>query len=317
MRAARITALTGPAAVTVDEIDPPTRDGGIRIQVHAAGVSFPDLLQSRGEYQTKPPLPHVPGAELAGVVIDAPPASRFSTGDRVVALSAGGALAEEAVVDPEYVFPLPESVSFVAGAATIVNYGTAYFALLERGGLRSGESVLVHGGAGGVGTASIQVAKAFGAARVTAVTSTAAKGETSLAAGADAFVLADGFRDALAGVRFDIVVDPVGGDRFTDTLRVLRPGGRVLVIGFTAGSIPQVSVNRLLLANTAVVGVGWGPVVLADSNRLRRHWDALVPHLGAGRLNPVISSVHPLEQIAEALREIDERRAVGKVVVTL
>lgn len=315
MRAVQITSLAGPEAVTVGEVDAPSSTGKVLIRVHAAGVSFPEVLQSRGQYQTKPALPFVPGAELAGVVVEAPAESAFSPGDRVAALSAVGAFAEQAAVDPRYVFPLPDSVSFEAGAAVILNYGTAYFALLERGRLQAGESVLVHGAAGGIGTAAIQVAKAFGAGRVTAVVSRAAKGEVATTAGADDYVLADGFRDRLAGATFDVVVDPVGGDRFTDSLRLLAEDGRLLVIGFTAGAIPEVRVNRLLLSNTAVVGVGWGPLVLARPDRLRRQWDALAPRLATGALEPVISSVRPMEQIVEALLEIDERRATGKVIV--
>ncbi|WP_134655901.1 NADPH:quinone oxidoreductase family protein [Streptomyces sp. H23] len=316
MRAVQITSLAGPEAVSVGEVDAPSGTGKVLIQVKAAGVSFPEVLQSRGQYQTKPALPFVPGAELAGVVVEAPAESMFSPGDRVAALSAVGAFAEQAAVDPRYVFPLPDPVSFETGAAVILNYGTAYFALLRRGRLLAGESVLVHGAAGGIGTAAIQVAKAFGAGRVTAVVSTAAKGEIATAAGADDYVLADGFRDRLAGATFDVVVDPVGGDRFTDSLRLLAEDGRLLVIGFTAGAIPEVRVNRLLLSNTSVVGVGWGPSVLARPDRLRRQWDALAPHLATGALEPIISSVRPMERIVEALLEIDERRATGKVIVT-
>jgi NADPH:quinone reductase len=315
MRAAQIVSLNGPEAVIVTEVEAPRRDGTVLIQVVAAGVSFPEVLQSRGEYQSKPALPFIPGAELAGLVIEAPPDSAFSPGDRVIALSASGAFAEQAAVDPRYVFALPDEVSFEAGAAALVNYGTAHFALLERGQLLPGESVLVQGAAGGIGTAAIQIAKAFNAARVTAVVSTPAKGEVALAAGADDYVLADGFRASLADSRYDIVVDPVGGDRFTDSLRVLGPNGRLLVIGFTAGSIPEISVNRLLLNNIAVVGVGWGPVVLAQPDLLGRQWDALAPHFASGVLRPVISSVRPLDQIVSALLEIDERKATGKVIV--
>lgn len=315
MRAIQITSLDGPRAVTVGEVDVPGGEGRVLIEVKAAGVSFPEVLQSRGQYQTKPPLPFVPGAELAGIVIAAPADSGFAAGDRVAALSAVGAFAEQAAVDPRYVFRLPDTVSFEAGASVILNYGTAHFALLERGRLRPGESVLVHGGAGGVGTAAIQVAKAFGAARVTAVVSTTAKGVVAVAAGADDYVGGAGFREQLAGDTFDVVVDPVGGDRFTDSLRSLAQHGRILVVGFTAGSIPEVKVNRLLLNNIAVVGVAWGPYVLARPEYLRRQWDALAPHLESGALDPVISSVRPLDEVAEALLEIEERRATGKVVL--
>ncbi len=172
----------------------------------------------------------------------------------------------------------------------------------------------MHGAAGGVGTAAIQVAKAFGAGRVVAVTSTDAKGEVAVAAGADEYLLADGFRENL-DEKVDLVVDPVGGDRFTDSLRSLRDDGRLLVIGFTAGSIPEVKVNRLLLNNIGVIGVGWGAYVLTRPGHVRREWDALLPHLASGALDPVISSTRPLEGVVDALLEIDQRRATGKVLL--
>ncbi|MFT4187727.1 MAG: NADPH:quinone oxidoreductase family protein [Aeromicrobium sp.] len=316
MRAVQITSLDGPEAVSVTEVDAPDAAGRVLIDVRAAGVAFPEVLQSRGQYQLKPPLPFVPGAEVAGVVAEAPEGSEFSPGDRVAALCLLGGFAEQVVTDEQFVFPLPEQVSFEQGASVIFNYGTAYFALVERGRLAEGESVLVHGAAGGIGTASIQVAKAFGAGDVVAVVSTAEKGDIAVAAGADSYVLADGFRDHLAGKKFDLVVDPVGGDRFTDSLRSLAEDGRLLVIGFTAGSIPEVKVNRLLLGNISVVGVGWGAYVLAKPGHVRGEWDAMLPHLASGALAPVVSSVRPLEEVAEALLEIDQRRAAGKVLLT-
>ena len=175
----------------------------------------------------------------------------------------------------------------------------------------------MHGAAGGVGTAAIQVAKAFGAGEVIAVTSTEAKGEVAVAAGADRFVLADGFREAVkAAGAVDIVVDPVGGDRFTDSLRCLRDDGRLLVIGFTAGQIPEVKVNRLLLNNLDVVGVGWGAYALKRPGHIKTEWDALLPHLESGALSPVVGRTYRLAEAAQALQDLDERRATGKLVLT-
>jgi NADPH2:quinone reductase len=174
--------------------------------------------------------------------------------------------------------------------------------------------VLVHGAAGGVGTAAIQVAKAFGAGRVVAVTSTPEKGAVALEAGADEFVLADGFKDAVtAGGKIDLVVDPVGGDRFTDSLRCLGDDGRLLVIGF----IPTVKVNRLLLNNISVVGVGWGAYVMKRPGHIATEWAALEPHLASGAIRPVVGPTFPLAQAAQALRTLDERRATGKVLLTM
>lgn len=314
MRTAQITRLDGPAAVEVVDVPAPTGPGVV-IDVAAAGVAFPELLQTRGLYQLKPDLPFVPGAEVAGTVVSAPAGCDLQPGDRVCALTLLGGLAEQAVADPSLTFRLPDSVSFEAGASFVFNYGTAYFALVERGGLTEGESVLVHGAAGGVGTAAIQVAKAFGAGRVVAVVSSEAKGEVARAAGADEVVLADGFKDAL-GEPVDIVVDPVGGDRFTDSLRSLRADGRLLVIGFTAGSIPEVKVNRLLLNNISVVGVGWGAYVLPRPGHVAKEVEAMRPHLESGALAPLVGATYPLEQVAEAIGSLETRTVTGKVVVT-
>ncbi|WP_375000710.1 NADPH:quinone oxidoreductase family protein [Aeromicrobium sp. CTD01-1L150] len=317
MRAVQITSLDGPDAVEVQEVpDPTPGDGQVLIRVHAAGVAFPEVLQTRGLYQLKPELPFVPGAEVAGEVVSAPDGSGLAAGDRVTALPLIGGFAELAVADVDSVFALPDSVSYEVGSALPFNYLTAYFALIERGRLAKGESVLVHGAAGGVGTAAIQVAKAFGAGRVVAVTSTPEKGAVALDAGADEFLLADGFLDSVkASGKVDVVVDPVGGDRFTDSLRSLNEDGRLLVIGFTAGQIPEVKVNRLLLNNISVVGVGWGAYALGRPGHVRREWEAVADHVASGALTPPIGATFTLEETAEALKTIDERRATGKVLL--
>ncbi|TNC47172.1 NADPH:quinone oxidoreductase family protein [Mumia zhuanghuii] len=320
MRAVQITSLEGPSAVEVVEVDAPEPGPDqVVIDVKAAGVSFPEVLQTRGQYQIKPPLPFVPGSEVAGEVVSAPSGTGFSTGDRVAAFPALGGFAERVVADTSMTFHLPDNLSYEQGAAVPLNYLTAHFGLLKRGHLRNGESVLVQGAAGGVGTASIQVAKAFGAGQVIAVTSTDAKGEIAVAAGADAYVLADGFRDAVkeltGGHGVDLVVDPVGGDRFTDSLRSLKDDGRLLVIGFTAGSIPEVKVNRLLLNNLDVRGVGWGAYVLKRPGYVAAQWSELAPYLAEGKLTAPIGGRFPLEDAARALAIIDSREALGKVVL--
>ncbi len=318
MRAVQITTLDGPSAVEVTELpDPTAADGQVLVRVRAAGVSFPEVLQTRGLYQLKPELPFVPGSEVAGEVVTAPEGSGFSPGDRVAGFCMLGGFAEYAVTQPDMTFHLPDAVSFEQGASVPLNYLTAYFALVERGRIAPGERVLVHGAAGGVGTASIQVAKAFGAGHVIAVTSTAEKGAVAIDAGADEFVLADGFLDAVkASGKVDLVVDPVGGDRFTDSLRSLREDGRLLVIGFTAGDIPEVKVNRLLLNNLSVVGVGWGAYALARPGHVAQEWAAIAPHLESGALTPPIGATFGLDETAQALATIDERRATGKVLLT-
>lgn len=321
MRAARVHRLDGPRAMTIDEVDDPTPDEGqVLVEVHRAGVSFPDALQTRGLYQYKPDLPFVPGSEVAGTVRDAPDGSGFTPGDRVAAFPMLGGFAELATAPVHMTFELPEETPFAVGAALPMNYLTVEFALGRRGRLAVGETVLVHGAAGGIGTASIQLAKALGA-KVIAVTSTDEKGEVALGAGADHAIRVDGFKDAAReltdGRGVDVVVDPVGGDRFTDSLRSLAPEGRLLVIGFTAGDIPTVKVNRLLLNNIEVVGVGWGAFVLPRPEEVGNQWTRLLPHLRAGHLDPPIGGEFPLEETGEALASLEERTATGKVLVAV
>jgi NADPH2:quinone reductase len=312
--------LDGPNAIELVEVAEPGGDGMVVIDVHVAGVTFPEVLQSRGEYQMKPPLPFVPGSEVAGVVRSAPEGSGFAPGQRVAAFPGLGGFAEVVAAEPRMVFAIPDGMSFDAAASLPMNYFTVHFALTRRGNLREGETVLVHGAAGGVGTAACQLAAAMGA-HVIAVVSSDAKAEVARAAGAHESVPADGFLDAVkartAGRGVDMVVDPVGGDRFTDSLRSLAREGRLLVIGFTGGEIPTVRVNRLLLNNIAVIGVGWGAFFMADPSYLQEQWADLYPLLESGALDPVVGSRHPLEDAAQALLELDERRAQGKVLLTV
>jgi NADPH2:quinone reductase len=319
VRAVQVTRLDGPDALEVVELaDLEGRPDQIVIDVHAAGVNFPDVLITKGEYQMRPNLPFIPGSEIAGVVRRAPDGSAFSAGDRVVAFPGLGGFAETVVADEFVVFGLPDSVSFEIGAAVPMNFLTCHFGLVRRGRLRAGETVLVHGAAGGIGTAAIQVAKAFGA-RVIAVVSTEEKGVVAREAGADEVIGVEGFKDAAkeltGGKGVDIVLDPVGGDRFTDSLRSLAVEGRLLVIGFTGGEIPTVKVNRLLLNNVDVVGVGWGAFALGDRTFLHSQWDELLPMITDGRLDPPIGGTFPLERASDALNEIGSRRATGKILL--
>lgn len=313
----QIVSLDGPAALELRDVEVPLpSEDQVLMRVHAAGVGFSDLLHTRGRYQIKHPLPFTPGSAISGEIVFAPTDSTFRTGDRVVASSGIGGFAEFAVANLNKVYPLPDSVPYESGAAYFANYGTAHFALLERGHMQPGERVLVHGAAGGIGTASIQVAKAFGAGLVIAVVSTPEKGAVALEAGADEFVLVDGFKDAVierGGV--DIVVDPVGGDRFSDSLHCLNGDGRLLVVGFTAGEIPTVRVNLLLLKNISVVGVGWGSYPGERAGHTSTQWDALLPHLESGALRPQVGATYKLEDAAEALTQLEERRALGKIVI--
>ena len=320
MRAIRVTELAGPESVQLVEIDEPADDGAILVDVHAAGVAFPDALLTRGLYQYKPELPFTLGAEVAGVVRSAPAAAAVRAGDRVVGLTMiTGAMAETVVLTPERVFPLPDNVNFEAGAGLLFNDLTVYFALTGRGRLAEGETVLVHGAAGGIGTSTLRLAPALGAGRVIAVVSSEEKAEVARAAGATDVVLAEGFKDAVAdltdGKGVDVVMDPVGGDRFTDSLRSLAPAGRLLVVGFTGGEIPTVKVNRLLLNNIDVVGVGWGAWTMTHPGALTEQWDGLAELLISGKLAAPQPEVYPLEQAAAAVASLEKRTAKGKVVV--
>jgi NADPH:quinone reductase len=324
MRALQIVELGGPDSLQLTDVPEPeathmlTPGEGVIVEVSAAAVSFPDVLQTRGLYQYKPDMPFVPGAEVAGTVRSAPEESGLEPGDRVAAFTAIGGMAEVAVAPAFMTFPLIEPLDFAQGAALILNYHTAYFALKLRGRLKKGERVLVHGAAGGVGTAAIQVAKGLGASTV-AVVSSEEKERVAREAGADEVVRSDGpWREQaveLTGGGVDVVLDPVGGDRFTDSLRSLREDGRVVVVGFTGGSIPEVKVNRLLLRNTEVVGAGWGAYAMARPALNRDIGEALEHMVADGFVRPVVGARLPLARGADAMRLIDERRATGKVVL--
>ncbi|MCJ0892380.1 NADPH:quinone oxidoreductase family protein [Rhodococcus sp. ARC_M5] len=321
MRAVQISSLDGPDSVSVVDIDEPApRDGSVVIEVHAAGVAFPDALLTRGLYQYKPELPFVPGSEIAGIVRSAPPESGFSAGDRVAALTGlSDGMAEVAVVSPDTVFALPESVSLSAGAGLLFNDLTVHFALRERGRLAPGETVLVHGAAGGIGTSALRMAPVLGASRVIAVVSSEAKADIARSAGATDVVLVDGWKDAVkeltGGRGVDVVVDPVGGDRFTDSIRSLAPSGRILVLGFTGGEIPTVKVNRLLLNNVDVIGVGWGAWWMTRPGYLATQWAEIEPLLADGSLVAPEPSVFPAAEAATAIASLENRTAAGKVVL--
>jgi NADPH:quinone reductase len=327
MRALQITELSGPrSALSIADLpDPPadhplTPGAGVVIDVHAAGVAFPEVLQTRGEYQYKPDLPFVPGTDIGGVVRSAPDGSGLAEGDRVAACCMTGGFAEVAVAPAFLTFPLSDRLDFAQGASLVMNYHTAYFALALRGRLAEGETVLVHGAAGGVGTATLQVARGLGA-RTIAVVSSDEKEAAAREAGADEVVRSDGpWKDQakeLSGGGVDVVVDPVGGDRFTDSLRSLREGGRVVVVGFTGGSIPEVRVNRLLLNNVDVVGAGWGAFVMGKPDINREIGEEINRLIEAGFVLPIVGARFPLEQAADALELIDGRGATGKVVLEL
>jgi NADPH2:quinone reductase len=325
VRAIQITELNGPdGALSIVELPEPepshmlTPGSGVVVEVHCAGVSFPEVLQTRGEYQLKPPLPFVPGSEVAGIVRSAPEGSGVKPGERVAAFCALGGFAETAVAPEFFTFALSPELDFAQGAGLILNYHTAYFSLALRGRLKEGETLLVHGAAGGVGTAALQVARGLGA-RTIAVVSSEAKQRVAEEAGADHVLqVAGAWKDEakeLSKGGVDVVLDPVGGERFTDSLRSLGENGRVVVVGFTGGSIPEVKVNRLLLGNTEVIGAGWGAYVMGKPELNRKIGAAVNRMVEAGFIRPLVGERFPMERAAEALKAIDERRATGKIVL--
>lgn len=317
MRAVQVVTTTGPADIVVQEVpDPTPGPEEVLVEVHAVGVSFPDLLLSRGEYQLRPDPPFTLGVDYAGIVVSGP---GFEPGQRVAGVGGYGGAAELVAGHRDSVFALPDSITFEEAVALPMNYLTALFALDERGGVRPGETVLVHGAAGGVGTATLQVARGLGA-RTIAVVSTDEKAAFAKAAGADETVLFDGFKDAVAeltgGKGVDVVLDVVGGSAFTDSLRSLAPQGRLLVVGFAAGEgIPEVKVNRLLLNNIDVRGVGWGAYAFVRPGYLQEQWTQLVPMIESGAVKPPVGKVYPLEEFGQALLDMDARAALGKLVV--
>jgi len=321
MKAQQLQSLDGPAGLHLVDLEPPDDPGKVVIDVRAAGVSFPELLYTYGRYQERRDPPFVPGIEVAGLVASAPEGSGFAPGDRVCACTYFGGWAERAAAEPHLTFRLPAALDFAAGAALVVNYQTAYFCLAMRGRLAACEHLLVHGAAGGLGTAGIQVGLGLGA-RVIAVVSDDEKAATASAAGAhDVIVLGEHWakeaRALTGGHGVDVVFDVVGGERFVDSLRSLAPAGRLVVAGFASGEIPEVRVNRLLMTNTEVVGAAWGAWVAAHPETPGKIGDALDAMVGKGAIRPVVGPRFALADAPEALRTLERRAAVGKVILEL
>jgi NADPH:quinone reductase len=332
-----IERLDGPDAAILREVPEPEhahhRADGQRvvIEVKAVGLSVIDVLQSRGRYQYGTPTPYVLGSEVAGVVIEADPASGFAVGDRVGSIVFWGGLAERAVVAPTYTAKLPDDMSFADGAAIYLNYSTAWFAYWRAGlrptsgpgsetpATRSGGTVLVHGAAGGVGTALLDLAPVFGMESI-AVVSSDDKERLARRAGATRVIRSgEGWKDRVLeltdGHGADVVMDTVGGDRFVDSLRALRTGGMLVVIGFAGGSIPEVRVNRLLLRNLSITGISMDTFDAEYPGTLRMVRDAVQGLMASGDIHPIVGRVFPFERAAEAMRVIESRGAHGKVVV--
>lgn len=302
--------------------DPKPRRGEVLIDVAAAGVNFPDVLIVQGLYQFKPTGAFTPGGEVAGTVSAVGEGVEgVAVGDRVAAVVPWGGFAERIAAPAGGIIPVPDGMDLETAAGFNLTYATAIHALEDRGRLQPGETVLVLGAAGGVGLASIEVAKAMGA-RVIAAASTEEKRAACLAAGADDVIdyTTEDLKKrakALSGGGVDVVVDPVGGEYSEPALRAMGWGGRFLVIGFAAGDIPKVSLNLPLLKGCAIVGVFWGSFIARQPDDHRRNQAQLAEWFTAGKLAPLVSARFPLERTVDALQTLAERRVRGKVVITM
>jgi NADPH2:quinone reductase len=324
MRAVRVHELTGPEALRVDDDvpEPQVGAGQVLIDVHAAGVNFPDVLLTRGMYQFKPTPPFSPGGEAAGVVraVGAGVTS-VAVGDRVAATMLYGAFAEQVVVPELAITKLPDTVSFEVGAATLLTYATTYHALVDRAAIREGETLLVLGAAGGVGIAAVEIGALLGA-RVIAAASSDEKLAFCRAHGAHEGInysredLKDRIKALTKGNGCDVVYDPVGGSLAEAALRGTAWQGRYLVIGFASGEIPKIPLNLVLLKGCQIVGVFWGSFAMREPTRNREHAAKLFAWIGEGKLKPHVDAVVPFSEAASALQRLERRAVMGKVVLS-
>jgi NADPH2:quinone reductase len=322
-----------PKAVVCRELGPPERlrmetfpgtvlaPGEVRVAIRAAGINFPDILMAAGEYQLKPPLPFTPGVEAAGDVVEVNGTEGVALGDKVIVKMRHGAYCDEAVVAPSQLTPLPSTFDYAEGATFLAGHGTAYHALIDRGELRPGEVLLVHGAGGGVGLAAVEIGKMLGAT-VIATASSDEKLEIARRKGADHLVRNDRelFRDAVKritdGRGADVVFDPVGGEVFEDTMRCINWGARILVIGFTGG-IGLAKTNLLMIKGASVLGVRAGEAVRKNPALGEARIKALTEWAEAGKIRPNISHRLPLEDYARAMRLLVERKAIGRVALMM
>lgn len=321
MRAVRCHELIGPAGLVVDDVDDPIAGSGeVLIETKAIGVNFPDLLITQGKYQFQPTVPFIPGGEVAGVVAAVgDDVKSVKKGDRVVALMLSNGFAERAVTLAPAVIPIPDGVSFETAAACLWTYGTTHYALLERAGLKKGETLLVLGAAGGVGLAAVDMGKHLGA-RVIAAASTDEKLELCKARGADA-VINYSHEDIKARAKelsnggVDVVYDPVGGALALSALRAMAWGGRYLVIGFASGDIPDVPLNLVLLKSCQIVGVFWGAFSMREPEKNAGYISEVLTWLEQGKISPSIDATFPLEEAAAALSKLEKREVKGKLIL--
>ncbi len=306
-----------------DRDDPVAGDGQVIVDIKAAGINFPDILVVAGQYQDKTPLPFIPGNEAAGIISAiGENVSAYAVGDKVIAAVRGGAFAENCVADTKVVMPLPPELDFEQGAAYAVTYGTSYHALKQSTELKAGETLLVLGAAGGVGSAAVEIGKAMGA-RVIAAASSDKKLAFAKELGADELInyseqsLRDAVKALTDGTGVDVVYDPVGGEIAQQALRSLAWHGRYLVVGFAAGDIPQFPANIALLKEASIIGVWWGTWLAKTPQGQLQNMRELGELLRSGSLRPRVTESYEFDDFKPAFRALSERRAVGKVVLRM
>jgi len=323
MRAIVVDRWMEPADLRVSEApEPDVHEGMLGVEVKAAGCNFFDILLVQGRYQSKPPFPFIPGGEVGGIVhAVGPGVENFKVGDRVLASIQLGAFAERVSVPAIAAWKLPEKMTFEEGAALPIVYPTSYAALVYRANLRPGEVLLVHAAAGGVGIAAVQIGKALGA-RVIATAGGEEKLDVARRVGADLAIdyrdasWVDQVRTATDGRGADVIYDPVGGDIFDQSLKCIAWSGRLLVIGFASGRIPEVKANRILLKNISVLGIHWGAYQMNEPERIPEIFDALFKLYEEGKIKPLIFKTYPLAEIPAALDALGSRHSYGKVILT-
>ncbi|HEX6476516.1 MAG TPA: NADPH:quinone oxidoreductase family protein [Acidimicrobiales bacterium] len=323
MKAVLCKAFGPPETLVVEDLeDPRPGPGQVLVDVAACAINFPDVLIIQNQYQFKPPLPFSPGGEVAGVVSAiGPDVASLAVGDRVLASTGWGGLAEKVLVAEAAAVPVPEGIDLVHASAFLYAYGTSHHALKDRAALQPGESLVVLGAAGGVGLAAVELGAAMGA-NVIAAASSKDKLDLCLEHGAAQTIdystedLKERIRELTGGAGADVVYDPVGGSYSEPALRAMAWNGRFLVIGFAAGDIPRIPLNLALLKGCSIVGVFWGAFTGREPERHRTNVAELVRWWQEGRLRPYVSATYPLERAGEAIRELADRRAKGKVVVT-
>ncbi len=322
MRAVVVERWVEPRDLKVHEVpELELKSGQVRVEVKAAGVNFFDILIVQGRYQVKPPFPFVPGSEIAGIVREVGEAvTDLSVGDRGVGAVPLGGFAERAVVPASLLQPVPETMSFEEAAGFPIVYPTSYAALVDRAALKSGETLLVHAAAGGVGIAAVQIGKAL-SARVIATAGGPQKLEVARGAGADHVIdyregdWVAAVQELTDGRGADVIYDPVGGDVFDGSMKCIAWNGRLLVVGFAGGRIPEVKANRILIKNIAVVGLHWGAHAAREPERVKQIFEELAELYAGGKIAPLVYRIYPLDEVPAALEALGSRGTYGKLII--